>query len=79
VEEDMRTRGPPGDPDRALDLEQFLETLLQGIVDDAVEEGWSEVEVDAALLGLVRARLLQRLSNAQTQRAVETAHQRMAS
>ena len=60
----MTPRLPPGDPDRAFQLEDFLEIGLQGLADEAVEAGWNDDEVDAALLGLVRARLLQRIAHA---------------
>jgi hypothetical protein len=66
----MTPRLPPGDPDRALQLEEFLEVGLQGLADEAVEAGWGDEEVDAALLGLVRARLLQRLAHAATDAAI---------
>ena len=61
---------PPGDPDRALRLEEFLESGLQGLTDEAIEAGWSDDEVDAALLGLVRARILIRIANAETSTAI---------
>jgi len=66
----MRASRRPGDPDRALELEEFLEVGLQGLADEAVEEGWSDIEVDAALLGLVRARLMMRIANEETDRAI---------
>jgi hypothetical protein len=69
---------PPGDPDRALELEAFLEVSLQALADEAVEAGWSDAEVDAALMGLVRARLLQRIAHAQAE-AATLRSRRMAS
>jgi hypothetical protein len=69
----MRQKLPPGDPDRALQLEEFLEIGLQGVTDEAIECGWSDDEVDAALLGLVRARMLMRIANAETSAAVAQA------
>jgi hypothetical protein len=75
----MAPRLLPGDPDRALELEQFLGVSLHGLADEAVEAGWNDDEVDAALLGLVRARLLQRIANATTQSAIERARRRTAS
>jgi hypothetical protein len=71
--EDMGQKLPPGDPDRVLQLEEFLEIGLQGLTDEAVEAGWSDDEVDAALLGLVRARILARIANAETSAAIARA------
>src|SRR5262245_35350320 len=41
----------------------------QGLADEVTEEGWTDSQVDAALLGLVRARLMIRVANAETERA----------
>jgi hypothetical protein len=70
---EMGQKLPPGDPDRVLQLEEFLEIGLQGLTDEAAEAGWSDDEVDAALLGLVRARILTRIANAETSAAIARA------
>ena len=48
------------DPDRILDCEFYLEPAVVDIVDLALEAGWSGDEIEAALLGLARQRVLSR-------------------
>jgi hypothetical protein len=52
------TSQPPGDADRALDCEFYLEPAGFDIVDLALAASWTENEIDVAFLGLMRRRLL---------------------
>lgn len=46
----MRNHLRPGDPERAIELEEFLEIGLQGLSDEAIEEGWTDDEVVLSLV-----------------------------
>jgi len=48
--------GPPGDPDRILDCEFYLEPAFNDLVDQALGAGWSNNEIDMALVAIARRR-----------------------
>jgi hypothetical protein len=59
---------PPDDPDRALDCELHLEPAFDELADQALAAGWSEDEVESALLSLARHRVLARIERQRTGR-----------
>ena len=57
---------PPGDPDRAIECETHLEPAFDELAEEALAQGWSEDEVEAALVGLARNRILSRIERQRT-------------
>jgi hypothetical protein len=47
-------------PDREIDCEFYLEPTFQALAEASVAAGWTEDEVDSALIGLARARIAMR-------------------
>jgi hypothetical protein len=64
-------RLPEGHPDRYLDAEFYLEPAFDELADTAKASGWSEDEVEAALLGLAKAPILARIERAATDHLIE--------
>jgi hypothetical protein len=64
-----RTVPPPPvleDLDHALDCELHIEPGFDDLAKEAVAAGWSETDVDAALLSLARHRILARIERERT-------------
>ena len=54
-------RLPLDDPERTIDCELYLEPAFDELADAAVKAGWTEDEVEAALVGLAKSRILARI------------------
>jgi hypothetical protein len=63
-------RLPPDDPDRAIECEFHLEAAFAELADAAVAAGWTEDELEAALVGLAKARIMSRIEQAATEEAI---------
>jgi hypothetical protein len=67
-----RTAPPPPpdleDLDHALDCELSIEPKFDELAEEAMAAGWSEDDVDAALLSLARHRILARIERERTGR-----------
>jgi hypothetical protein len=60
-------------PDRGIDCEMYLERAFQALAEAAVSAGWTEDEVDSALIELAKARITMRVENGRTSFAIERA------
>ena len=54
------------DADRVVDCELYLEPILDEMAEGAIARGWSEEEVESALVGLARNRILSRIDRLRT-------------
>jgi hypothetical protein len=59
------------DLDRELECELHIEPAFDEIADRAIAAGWSEDQVDAALLSLARHRILARVERERTGRQIK--------
>jgi hypothetical protein len=66
---------PVPDPGRALDCEFELEAAFNELAGRAEAVGWSNDEVEAALLSLARHRVLARIEQERTNRQIARARQ----
>jgi hypothetical protein len=63
-------RLPEDDQDRAIECEFHLEAAFAELADAAVAAGWTEDEVEVALIALVKSRLMSRLAQVATEAAI---------
>jgi hypothetical protein len=61
---------PLDDPNQALECELHLEPAFDELASRAQAEGWSEADVDTALLSLARHRILARIERERISRQV---------
>jgi hypothetical protein len=64
---------PVPDPDRVLNCEFELEGAFNELAERALAVGWSDDEVEAALLSLARHRVLARIERQRTGRLIDKA------
>ncbi len=60
-----------GDPDRRIECQEALERELQALAQRAIGAGWSEPEIDFALLCLSMSEIGRKRCNAKTDRKIQ--------
>ena len=70
-------RHPPGNPDRHLDCQEFLEAKVLSILDEGRSAGWTTSEITAALIDLADHIMLADAANRQTDKDIEAALRRI--
>ncbi|EKF17043.1 hypothetical protein [Nitratireductor pacificus] len=66
-------RRPADDPDRQTECQAALEAEFQGLAQRAIGAGWSESEVEFALLCLAMAEIRRRECNDETDEQIKRA------
>lgn len=61
----------PDDPDRIVDCELYLEPAVDELAVGAMACGWSEEEIETALIGVAKGRMLARIERAAVGRQIE--------